>query len=128
MPLIYQKLILRSDLRANPNQIYVFGDNIERRGLRGQAAEMRGEPNAVGIPTKWFPKLSPKAFFWDRQREEIFPLLEQDYQTVLDHLKHGKTVVWPADGIGTGLSQLPVYAPLLWAEMERIRTDVLEKL
>lgn len=128
MPLIYQKLILRSDLQANPNQIYVFGDNIQRRGLRGQAYEMRWEPNAVGIPTKWYPKLSPKAFFWDRQRDEIFPLLEADYHTIIVHLNQGKTVVWPSDGIGTGLSQLPVYAPLLWAEMERVRKDVLEKL
>jgi hypothetical protein len=128
MPLIYQKMIFRADLKANPDKLYVFGDNVERRGFGGQAAEMRGEPNAVGIPTKWFPKLTPKAFFWDHQRDEILPILEVDYQTLVDALNQGKTVVWPTDNIGTGLSRLPVYAPKLWVEMEHIRKNVLEKL
>lgn len=76
MPLIYQKMIFRKDLKTNPDKLYVFGDNVERQGLRGQAAEMRGEPNAIGFPTKWFPKLTPKAFFWDNQRDEVFLILE----------------------------------------------------
>jgi redox-sensitive bicupin YhaK (pirin superfamily) len=29
--------------------LFVFGDNLRRTGFGGQAAEMRGEPNAVGI-------------------------------------------------------------------------------
>lgn len=128
MPLIYQKLIIRADLRANPDQLYVFGDNVERRGLAGQAAEMRGEPNAVGIPTKWFPKLTPKAFFWDSQRDQIIPIIEPEYQRLIEALNQGKTVIWPTDNIGTGLSRLSIYAPKLWAEMDAIRTGTLEKI
>ena len=38
--------------RANPRAIYVFGDNLLRKGLGGQAKEMRGEPNTLGIVSK----------------------------------------------------------------------------
>jgi hypothetical protein len=58
--IIYQKYIKREDLRANPTVLYVFGDNEARTGLGGQAKEMRGEPNAVGIATKASPWV-----FWD---------------------------------------------------------------
>ena len=34
--------IRREDVQANPNKIFVFGDNIMREGLGGQAKEMRG--------------------------------------------------------------------------------------
>ena len=55
MPVIYQKRICRDDLRRNPNAVYIFGDNEARTGLGGQAREMRGEPNAMGIATKRSP-------------------------------------------------------------------------
>ena len=128
MPLIYQKLILRSDLRANPDYLYVFGDNVQGTGFGGQAAEMRGEINAVGIPTKWFPKMTPKAFFWDHQREQILSHIEPRYGFIIEELLSGRTVVWPEDNIGTGLSRLTVYAPNLWGEMEEIRLNTLEKI
>lgn len=44
--------ISRAYVRANRDKLFLFGDNLERRGFGGQAAAMRAEPNAVGIPTK----------------------------------------------------------------------------
>jgi len=128
MPLIYQKLILRQDLRDNPDHLYVFGDNVQGTGFGGQAAEMRGEINAIGIPTKWFPKLTPKAFFWDAQRDQIIPIIEPRYAFIIDALQAGRTVIWPEDNIGTGLSRITVYAPNLWKEMEDLRINILEKI
>lgn len=43
------KYIKRQDLKSNPNTQYLFGDNLKRSGFGGQAKEMRGEPNAIGI-------------------------------------------------------------------------------
>ncbi len=40
-------------------------DSVQRHGLAGQAKEMRGEPNAIGVATKWAPSTNPKAFFDD---------------------------------------------------------------
>jgi hypothetical protein len=127
MPLIYQKRISRADLRANPEQIYVFGDNVQRKGLGGQAYEMRGEPNSFGIPTKWFPKMTPEAFFWDSQRDKIEPILDPLYLHLIRILKEGRTIVWPEDDIGTGMSRMNVYAPKIWAELRDIRINLLEK-
>ena len=43
-------------LRSMPEKIFVFGDNLLQRGTKGQAA-IRGEPNAVGVPTKRAPSM-----------------------------------------------------------------------
>ncbi|MCS3449822.1 hypothetical protein M2222_001357 [Bradyrhizobium elkanii] len=99
------------DLRANPDKVYVFGDNVERRGYGGQAKEMRGEPNAIGVVTKWTPSMDPKAFFDDTAACRM--LVERDLLLVQQALDSARTVVVPADGIGTGLSRLPRHAPNL---------------
>jgi hypothetical protein len=114
MPVIYQKFIRRQDLRDNPDHVYVFGDNVRRigRGPRaGQAHEMRGEPNAIGVATKWEPSNRPNAFFSDTVicKKQV----DHDLVAVQQALDRGKTVVVPEDGIGTGRARLPVVAPRL---------------
>ncbi len=52
MTLLYIKKYTRAYIRAHPDWLFVFGDNMMRRGFGGQAAEARGEPNAIGIATK----------------------------------------------------------------------------
>lgn len=111
MPVIKQKMIYREDLRANPDRIYLFGDNSIRIGNGGQAGAMRGEPNALGIATKWTPSMDDRAFFSDSRYEDARDLIEADLVPVIEALKAGKTVVIPEDGLGTGLSQLPSRAP-----------------
>lgn len=45
--------------------IYLFGDNLLRKGLGGQAKEMRGEPNTLGIVSKKYPSNSLSSFYSD---------------------------------------------------------------
>jgi len=111
MPIEFQQWITRQDLRANPGKIYVFGDNVQRSGLGGQAKEMRGEPNAIGVVTKWAPSMAARAFFDDTAACKV--LVERDLLRVQQALDHRRTVVVPADGIGTGLSRLSSCAPNL---------------
>lgn len=111
MPIFYQKIIMREDLQANPGVLYVFGDNVERKGMAGQAAEMRGEPNAIGVATKWKPTNQPDAFFNDDQFDQIIPILTQDLTPVYNAVIANKIVVWPQDGIGTGYARLHICAP-----------------
>ena len=113
MPLIYQSRIVRNDLKANPNIFYVFGDNAERRGMGGQAKEMRGEPNAFGIITK----RSPKEFLDDTDHDWVAASWDNDFNTLKAHLRVGRHVIIPLFGIGTGLAQLPIKAPRLWDEL-----------
>ncbi|SDK39192.1 hypothetical protein [Bradyrhizobium ottawaense] len=111
MPVVFQNWITRNDLLDNRDKMYVFGDNVQRTGFAGQAKEMRGEPNAIGVVTKWAPSMQPTAFFDDTAACKM--LVERDLLLVQQALDRGRTVVVPADGIGTGLSRLPKYAPNL---------------
>jgi hypothetical protein len=111
MPIEFQKWITRDDLRDNRHKTYVFGDNVARTGFGGQAKEMRGEPNALGVVTKWYPGHEPGAFFNDGIRARS--LVERDMNRITKLLNEGRVVVVPADGIGTGLAKLDRYAPKL---------------
>lgn len=109
---IFQKWISRVDLKANPNVLYVFGDNMERAGLGGQAKEMRGEHNAIGIATKWAPNMNEDAFFKDSDFDIVKDQIDLDFTRLEDH---DGVVVIPLDGLGTGLSELPIRAPKIYA-------------
>lgn len=110
MPLEYQAWIVRKNLRDNPDKLYVFGDNFKRVGFGGQAAEMRGERNAFGIATKY----SPSVYFGDEHLCLMAREWAQDFGYLIDWLLQGKTIVWPSNGIGTGLADLPNRAPQCW--------------
>ena len=115
---IYQERIIREDLANNPKQVYVFGDNMIRVGLGGQAREMRYEPNAVGIPTKWRPSMTDDAFFTDDDFDKVVPSIEIEFQKLTLEINRGKNIIIPKDGIGTGLSQLPRRAPKIYKYIE----------
>lgn len=124
MPLMLQHRIYRQDLKKNPGALYVFGDNVARKGLGGQAKEMRGEPNAVGIATKWYPSFEPGAYFSDDRFDEIWQIIMADLKPVFQAIENNKLVVWPDEGIGTGLSRLPQKAPKIAAALVAV-TDPL---
>lgn len=121
MPVITQKRIYRSDLKANPDTLYVFGDNMQRVGLGGQAGEMRGEPNAVGVATKVSPGCGPYDYFADDNNAPSYrTVMTTDLERVREHLRNGGLVVLPADGLGTGLSEMPKRCPQLFAYLEAL--------
>lgn len=107
-------------LRDEPDTIFVFGDNMKRVGMGGQAREMRGEPNAYGIPTKWSPGMSDSDFFCNDDYRFVAPILIKAHT----FLKSVDKIVWPSDGIGTGLAELAQRAPQIWLAIEMIRQDL----
>lgn len=109
-----QKFITREDLQANPDTLYVFGDNERRRGYGGQAKAMRGEPNAVGVRTKRKPaRNSPDDFWTDDTYEQNCQLIAEDLAPVFAHLRAGGEVVLPEDGLrhrpGRAANPRPAY-------------------
>lgn len=117
MPLILQKRIYRDDLKANPSVSYIFGDNEKRVGLGGQAGEMRGEPNAIGVATL----CAPGQYFNARDTDRQCTVIDRDLEPVRKALRDGKIVVWPMDGIGTGIAQLKELAPDTYAFLQMQR-------
>jgi hypothetical protein len=103
----------RAEAHANRDKLYVFGDNMAGRGFGGQAGEMRGVPNAVGIPTKWRPSREPSAYFTngDLRDGNVKQAIMGAIAELEKHLLAGGDIVYPADGVGTGLSELPTRAP-----------------
>lgn len=105
MPVEYRKWITRAMVRAEPQTVFVFGDNLRRVGLGGQAAAMRGEPNALGVATLYAP-----GQFYDAS-PAVLVAVTGDLIRVGLLLKAGRHVVAPLDGLGTGLARLKEHRP-----------------
>ena len=106
----YWKNISRDDLKNNPDKIFLFGDNLIHKGLGGQAKVMRGEKNAIGIPTKKYPSMHDTSFFSDDE----FHLNRFHIDRAFDSIPKGVVVVIPLSGLGTGLAELPFRAPMTY--------------
>ena len=119
------EFITRKYVRANPDMIFLFGDNLLGRGHGGQAAAMRGEPNAIGIPTKKMPTHQTDAFFNDAELEQNILAIDQAFGRLAD-LSGGTEIVIPSAGLGTGLARLPDIAPRTFEYLEG-RLAALEK-
>ena len=103
----------------NPNKLYIFGDNAMRVGNGGQA-QIRPADNSYGIATKSTPMTNELAYFGDRQDEAdiIFGDIVELYDVYMGMTESNyDTIVFPADGLGTGLSQMPERSPKLYKWM-----------
>lgn len=112
--------INRAMVRTHPDVLFVFGDNMEGRGMGGQAREMRGEPNVIGVPTKWAPERIAAAYFTDDDRMDrnVWHAINGAFEEMRKALASGRNVVIPTDGLGTGLAELQTRAPKLHAMIE----------
>jgi hypothetical protein len=114
------KHITRAMVQADRNTLFCFGDNMQSRGLGGQAGAMRGEPNAIGVPTKWAPERREAAYFTDddMKNRDVRHAILGAFNEMHNALEAGHNVVIPADGLGTGLAELATRAPNLhrWIE------------
>jgi len=114
------KWITRSFVREHRDHIFLFGDNLARRGFGGQAAQMRSEPNAIGIPTKKLPRSTEGAFFTDAEFEQNKAAIDSAFER-LSRMSSDveQIVVVPADGLGTGRAQLEIRAPLTFDYLQK---------
>jgi len=100
-------------LQQNQDKVFVFGDNMVRRGCKGQAI-IRGCPNSFGIATKRLPNTTNASYFSDRQDE---------MRCVINDLRRlwcigqSRVIVFPVAGIGTGLAEMRERSPLVWEKM-----------
>ena len=123
----YCKHITRQMLKDSPNTLFVFGDNMVEQGFGGQAKEMRGEQNAVGIPTKNYPGIRPSDYFTDDDFAVASAKISNKFIDLFVHARQGGKIVWLLDGIGTGLAQLKERAPKIWYFIEAQKA-ALEKI
>jgi len=127
MPIVYQTRINRQDLKLNPDVLYVFGDNDQRRGYGGLAAAVRGEPNAVGVRTKKAPTMAPGAFYSDSEKGKHVSAMAADLLPVEEHLQQGNIVVFPSSPLGSGFAKLEELAPETYHQLQ-VMVETLKKL
>lgn len=98
--------------KAHPDYLYVFGDNLTRKGNQGQAI-IRGLKNAIGIATKTKPSRTEDSYFTDADLKQNKKYIDRDIKAILNKMKDNtyKGVIFPEDGLGTGLAELPTRAP-----------------
>jgi hypothetical protein len=122
------KHVSRAMVQADRKTLFVFGDNIARVGLGGQAAAMRGEPNTLGVPTKWRPGRAEADYFTDADADlvQVRDPIVHAFHHMREALLAGRNVVIPADGLGTGLADLPRRAPRIHRAIEA-RISALEE-
>lgn len=119
------QFITREYVRANRDKLFLFGDNLLRRGLGGQAAAMRHEPNAIGIPTKKSPSYKEGAFFTDLEFDQNKAAIDAAFAEVEKATSDSiRMIVIPADGLGTGRAQLDRRAPRTFSYLQKCLTQL----
>jgi hypothetical protein len=123
----YSRHIARKDCQNNKNAIFIFGDNDERKGYGGLAKELRGEPNAIGIRVKKKPTREPDAYYTDDELETNISKITEDINKVIDWINEGKydTIVFPYNGIGTGLADMERKCPETFKYMNLVLEGTL---
>lgn len=98
----------------NVNKIYVFGDNMRRTGRAGQAV-IRNIENSRGVATKRAPSREDCNYFSDKFGEilELTSDLKHLHDLMITPALVEYTLVFPYDGLGTGLSELPKRSPFI---------------
>ena len=94
-------------LNNNPDKMFVFGDNDMRKGIGGQARVCRGKSNVIGIRVKKAPLAFEDSYYTDDEYLDNVSKINEDIQSMFKY----DTVVFPKDGIGTGLAMLKEKAP-----------------
>ena len=108
---------------ANPNQLFIFGDNMMRVGNGGQAC-IRNHPNTYGVATKAAPSMDVSAFFSDEKQKHMDTIVD-DLGMLKEIMLSGiyNAIVFPESGLGTGLAKLKEKAPKTHSKM----LEILEK-
>jgi len=114
-----EKIITRTEVKSNPKTLYLFGDNDQRKGLGGQAKEMRGEVNTVGVSTKKYPSNAESSFKTDSELEENKKIITEDINKVIAEWNTGKYNKVSVPQIGVGLAALPTRAPQTYAFLQK---------
>jgi hypothetical protein len=117
--IVWNTHITRQLVKAHPNDVWLFGDNLLRTGMGGMAKEMRGEPNCIGVPTKLRPDMRKDAFFNDTAYDLAVSCIETALiVAVMKAMELGGDIIIPC-GLGRGLAKLPEKSPKIWAYLQK---------
>lgn len=92
--------ITKEYLKNHPNEIFVFGDNVDRIGLGG-AAILRNESNSYGFITKKHPNNDDDSFFTPKEYKPIF---KSELNKLIFIISFNKDKIFLISKLGAGLA------------------------
>ncbi len=99
-------------VKSEPDRVFIFGDNLVKRGKRGQAV-IRSLDNVLGIPTKRYPCMKSKSCFFSDRVDEVIEV-KKALLEIEDLVKRNKKIGLPHARIGTGLAELKKRSPVIF--------------
>ena len=87
-------------LKEHPNEVFVFGDNVERKGKKG-AAILRDEPNSYGFITKRYPSNFDKAFYKPSNYKEVY---KEEIKWLIKEITNNPNKIYLISQVGAGLA------------------------
>lgn len=93
-------IITEEYLDANPSCIFVFGDNLIRKGTGG-AAKLRHHPQTYGFITKKYPNNASDSFFNVPEYRQVF---ETELAKLVDNIIENPNKVFLISKLGGGLA------------------------
>ena len=111
----------RQQVASQTDKVFLFGDNTNDRTITKYVPSMtqaviRGLSNAIGIDTKKDRGTSTNSYLTDNDFDWFKNHVDTQIQLAKDS---GKTIVIPADGIGTGKAMLKEKAPKLFTYLQQ---------
>jgi hypothetical protein len=101
MPAKYQKItVTEKFLNEDPASYFVYGDNMQRKGLGG-AAKLRNHPRAIGFITKKAPAHESGACF---KPEEYASIFFDQLRQLAEHVRNNPGVKFYISKLGSGLA------------------------
>ena len=94
------KIIDKHYLRQNPKHVFVFGDNLLRKGYGG-AAILRNEPNVYGFVTKKAPTNNPSDSYTP---EEYSSKYEVEIKRLKKEIEKNPDKTYLISRLGAGLA------------------------
>lgn len=104
--------------REHPTWLFIYGDNWLSVGKGGQAI-IRDEPNSFGISSKY----SCAESYSDKRMYDNRMAIKIETDLLLDIADKYEAIVFPFNGLGTGLAQLPKLAPRTFIHLSLVLLD-----
>lgn len=92
--------ITKEYLRSHPNEVFVFGDNLLRKG-KGGAAVLRDEPNTYGFITKKYPNNDDISFYRPGEYGFVF---DNELSKLIELIKANPEKIFLIPRLGGGLA------------------------
>jgi len=87
-------------LQKNTDKVFVFGDNLIRKGIGG-AAYLRRQPNTYGFITKRYPDNKDKSFY---KPDEYLPVFENEMVRLIKEIEMHRDRTYLISKLGAGLA------------------------